>query len=242
MYIKLMAASLCISCAHAKAGEWSLGLASSHFKQEYRGVESESVVFPSLNYESDTLYFIAGEFWLQVAKGESWDLGITLTPDFRGYKPQDSQALTGMERKKSSVLGGLSISTWGDWGLITLDIDQDLLGNHKGARLGLEYSLPLELNQNWHIQPYVKMNYYSQDYLDYYYGVSRAESTSERPYYQAEADFGYAVGSNLLYKISSAWELGLGIEYHAFGDQVKDSPITDKASQTQVSVLIAYKF
>ena len=236
----LLAAAI-LSC-NVLAGQWSTGLGVMVMEQPYQGVDTDVLPLPLLNYNSDNLVFASGNLWVNLAESESWSVGLIGEPDFISYKAGDSKALAGMKERKFSYRGGVNLTTWGSYGVLSLDLSQDLLDEHDGHLVELTYSLPLALTDKIALEPHLSYTRLSDDYADYYFGVAADEARVARPAYQAESSDILAAGISGSYQLSKHWQLTAMVEYQRLGDEIKDSPIIDKQGLLSGMLVTEYKF
>ena len=235
----LVAATL--SC-NVFAGQWSTGLGVMVMEQPYKGVDTEVLPLPLINYNSEHLVFASGNLWVNLAESENWSVGLIGEPDFLSYKAKDSKALAGMKDRKFSYRGGINLSVWGNYGVMSLDVSQDLLDKHDGNLVELTYSLPLELTDSISLEPHLSYTRLSDDYADYYFGVRAEEARAGRSAYLVESGDILTVGVTGSYRLSERWQLTAMLEYQRLGDEIKDSPIVDKQGLLSGMLITEYKF
>jgi outer membrane protein len=64
--------------------------------------------------------------------------------------------------------------------------------------------------------------------VDYYYGVSGAESSAQRPQYTGASATNLRAGAGTGYWFESGWQLLGGIGYTHLGEGIRSSPIVNR--------------
>jgi outer membrane protein len=87
------------------------------------------------------------------------------------------------------------------------------------------------------------MEYSSENYNDYYYGVSRKEARrSGLNSYDADDGWSPYLELTASYKFAADWNVYATGRYHRLSDEVKDSPMVDKSWTGLMSMGVTYSF
>ena len=87
--------------------------------------------------------------------------------------------------------------------------------------------------------PALKFTYMSDDYSDYYFGVSQVEMTPSRPEYQPGSVVNTWAGFTVGYRLSPQWLLTSTVGLEFLDSAVTASPIVDRDQLWSASVGLA---
>jgi len=226
-------------------GELALGLAVRMERELYRGVGTE--IEPSLFglYENGRLEIIAYEGIDATFRllGNEW-LSLSLSSSLQieeGYDADDSDYFDGMDEIGTPYGAGLQLeAVWGNWDA-KFTVEQDVSGEHDGqeAEVSLFYNTVFA---GFELRPELNLTWMSSDVVDYYYGVSNAESRPDRPAYSPGSS--YEIGVELLV------QRPLGADFTAIGlfgvstvgGEIKDSPLVDSDYEMEGTLGVMYSF
>jgi outer membrane scaffolding protein for murein synthesis (MipA/OmpV family) len=96
--------------------------------------------------------------------------------------------------------------------------------------------------RNWDLYYNAGVSVSSAKMVNYYYGVSAAESQSGRPTYSAGAGQQLHLGVSALYPLSTDWLLELGLAVNGFSSAYTDSPLADRDTEFRSLVKFRYVF
>lgn len=236
----VMASSVSIS---AQAGQWMLGGGVMSMGSEYQGWkdDGEAKLFPFFAYEGERFSLNPGALSYRVwgEAGQGLSAALLLTGGDDGYHASDADVLSGMAQRKENIEAGLRLQYASSYGLMTSDFRQDIADSHQGFLANLKYEYPVAIG-NATLSPSLSVSYLSEEYVDYYYGVSSSEATASRAAYQGAATVKCALGYSLAYPLTANWLLTHSSEYVSLGDDIGDSPLTEKDTRWQSQVSVAY--
>ena len=225
------------------SAELGLGLGGNVKSKEYIGISDENNLFPIIYY-SNELITISGPL-LDVHLYET----KLLSTSFRtrlgfsdGYEAIESPVLTGMRNKKNSVWFGSNIAYKTKYGTFDAEILFDLSNNSNGIQSSFYYRKKIKISSNVIMEPSIFVTWLSDDYVDYYYGVTSDEATLYRASYKGGKTVNTGVELNVGYNFNQSQQLVLIANYTNLGNSITDSPIVEKASTSSISVLYVYLF
>lgn len=251
IFIAILINVIIVHSTHAKNGPpdgWSLGIGSTYSESIYAGVGYELSVFPLVSYKS-------GRFWL---KGLSPSYQIFITENFTteayinpqlfgvGYEAKDSQALSGMNSRKGSLLLGVASKLTIKRINFELSLEQYIYDRHHGLKgqflVGTAFPISIFFKQLPFTLVKYKIggNYYSKSYSNYYFGVKPEESTVQRPAYSLDHSLNLvselSVMTNWTEKISST----IGFTLEKSSNEVSKSPITIDSTTKSLRAFLTY--
>ncbi|MDQ7068086.1 MAG: MipA/OmpV family protein [Sulfurimonas sp.] len=187
----------------------TVGLGPYLQTQPYKGVDPLLVPSPVVFFDNGIFYVRwsrVGVYFLGNKGDEfSWGFSLTMQPRVYGYKAEDSDYLTGMDDRETTIEGGLAYSASYKKMYIETMLITDMLARYDSwlfkTEIGDEYTLG-----NFTFYPSLILIYESDEFVNYYYGVKESEATFNRPQFTPGA----------------GWQLG--------AQTFIDYPFTDKLS------------
>lgn len=229
---------------HVFADELSMGAIVGVHSSPYKKTTSKILPLPVVSFDSQYLFFHGLGGGVHIYKDDHSDFNFLTEYSPMEFKPGDSddESLRRLDKRKSTMMSGVSFIYHDDWGLIHADFKKDVLGNSQGMTSEVGYDYRFEWN-NIKITPGVGVLWNSKKQNDYYYGVSSQESSrsglkaydpkdSFSPYFQLALDYPFANG----------WEASVNARYTVLSSEVKNSPMIDKSGYTSLGLGINYTF
>ncbi|MFN7483608.1 MAG: MipA/OmpV family protein [Betaproteobacteria bacterium] len=252
-------AVLCFACAasaststaqddgQGKAAQWALGAAVRAEQDLYKGTGRETALLPVVRFENR--YFLVQlptvELKLpQFALGRSSSLDFRLMATYEddGYKASDSAFLAGMSARNASVWAGVK-ATW-ETPLAELSAEwlRDASGNSGGRIVNLELETEFDVGTSLEISPRVGVSMLDQQYVNYYYGVRLGEASLSRPAYTGRSARNYELGVRATYAYGKQHLIILDASRTKLSQSITASPLVDRSSQAELSLVYAYRF
>lgn len=173
-----------------------------------------------------------------------------ISPEFSGpsvstdediLNNQRSLSIDNISRRKWALNGGLRghyFSTFGEWQLALL---QDVSNVHKGQLVALQYSrkwlwrdlqMRLRLGTDWK----------SAALLDYYYGVSKKDTTLTAYYFNGKAGWQSYISIIAQKPINKNWSWLAKMSYRRLPNSLTDSPLIEENNISNLFLGAAYRF
>lgn len=205
----------------------------------YKGTSSNYEAYPLIKYKYKnlTLAFPTSEYEIELS--EYFVLKPKVIYRFEGFDEDDSTYLNGMESPKETFEAGLELEYINPNFTLALEGTHDILDRHKGGVIALTLSKNY-FKDTWLFRPYTTAEIYSDNVIDYYYGVSSSEVKSDRPAYKGEATGIYLVGLFLSKRITKRITGVSIISQEWFGSGIKNSPITDRTTRFRIFLGFSY--
>ena len=155
--------------------------------------------------------------------------------------PPTNLSIDEIANRKWAVNGGLRghyFSTFGEWQLAIL---QDISNVHKGQLVALQYSrqwlwrdiqMRLRLGTDWK----------SAALIDYYYGVSKRDTTLTEYYFNGKSGWQTYLSINVLKPINENWSWLAEMSYRRLPNSLTDSPLIEQNNISNVFLGVAYRF
>jgi len=226
-------------------GELALGLAVRMERELYRGVGTETEPTLFGRYENGRLEILAYEgldatFRLM---GNEW-LSLSLSGSLQfeeGYDADDSAYFDGMDEIGTPYGAGIQLeAVWGNLGA-KLAFEQDVSGEHDGqeVEVSLFYTT---FFAGFELRPELNVTWMSSDVVDYFYGVSDAESRPDRPAYSPGSSFEIGVGLLVQRPLDAGFTAVGLVEVSTVGGEIKDSPLVDSDYEIEGTLGVMYSF
>ncbi len=199
--------------------------------QPYKDVDSIIIPSPVIFYD-DGLFYIrwsrAGVYFLGSKQDDyMWGFSITAQPRTYSFIASDSETLTGMNERKTTWEGGLAFSATYHEAYIEIMVVHDLMNRYDSWMIKTEIGYDIKMG-DFSFYPSVIIGYQSDDFVNYYYGVSAQEATTS-VYNEYSAGAGIQVGAQTYIKYPFTDELSALINIRAdkIPDDAASSPIVD---------------
>lgn len=173
--------------------------------------------------------------------GDIFNASVYLARGVIGYDSGDASILNGMDSRDTSADIGLNGDLVLGGGMASLFFQHDVTDNSDGFVSGVKYAYVLNV-ASAEVVPFASYSYFSEDVVDYYYGVKPSESTSQRSEYKGKAGSTISAGYKVFVPLSSHFNLVHSAAYLKLSDEMSDSPLIDSDSQWILSISAAYHF
>lgn len=244
---KLLALSVIIASSMgtaSAANQWSVGAGVGIVESPYKQYDRDIYPLPVVTYEGDNFWFrgLGGGYYLWNDKADKLSIMAYYSPTY--FKPGDSddRQLRRLDKRKSTMMAGLSYVHNTEYGFLRTALSGDTLDNSNGIVWDLAW-LYRYTNGALTLTPGIGMAWHSENYNDYYYGVSHNEANrSGLSSYDADDSWNPYLELAASYKFADDWSVyGTG-RYTRLGDEIKDSPMVDKSWSGLISAGVTYSF
>ena len=235
---------------YSKENFFKIGL-GGFFRKDIYNFENKYQLYPlpAIALEYDNFYFIApletGYHFYQ-----SEDLRLTVYGRYNLFTAYDSEDfkdyLKNMDDRKDDLHVGLRGRYFAGPTKLTFTgfVSADILNKSNGALAGLEMAQPLPLGKKTIVAPFVNMQYFSQNYTNYYFGITDSESSklTDIDPYVPESSYKITTGVKGYSNITDNLELVFLGEYNQYSGEISDSPLTRGSSNFSLLLGLNYKF
>jgi len=179
-----------------------------------------------------------GAYGVRWLSKNGFEIGALAKLQTLGYEATDSPLFAGLADRAWTVEVGPSVGWRGpvhiDWTAFI-----DLLRNHHGSNQMVRLSLPRS-NPRGYLIPEIAYHRYTQQFVDYYYGVSEESALPGRPAFEGEAANGLSLGLAWGVRVTPHWILTGAVDYERFGSQIADSPLVEDDDQAKLTLQVSY--
>jgi outer membrane protein len=194
----------------------------------YIGADNSITPIPLIEVYYKKLYVQGIQAGYHFVDNESFTFDARVGFVFAGLDPDDSPALAGMTKRDPTVEGGL-VFDWkpGKFKISTFALT-DLLGRSDGQQAGIDVSRTWTFGRyRWGLTPSIGAVWQSDDYVDYYYGVSPEEARPGRPPFDGQSAVNFESSLLGFYRISQRVTLVALVQIQRLDNEIADSPIVD---------------
>ena len=245
--VQLSVISLVLPLSLAQAEEnktsWGLGAGVGLIDKGYAGFDSETKVLPIFYFDNKWIH-VAGTD-LDIKVGQLGNVAFSAHAKFGVgdvYEESDSYIFEGMENRQSSIWLGSKVEWKNSVVDTSLEILTDATDKSDGQQASLDLSRTFQITDHLSFEPSININWYSEKYVDYYYGVQAVEAIDGRDEFHGEASVNYGASARFRYAFDKHQSVSLGFKYESFGQEIKDSPLVDKNYSSTVSAFYLYRF
>lgn len=245
--LKLLALGLLVATSVSTVyaeGKVSVGAGVGVINSPYKQYDRDIYPVPVVTYEGDNFWFrgLGGGYYLW--NDDTDKLSIMAYYDPTHFKPGDSdnRGLRQLDKRKSSLMAGLSYVHNTQYGFLRTALAGDTLDNSNGYVWDIAW-LYRYTNGALTLTPGIGVDYKSENYNDYYYGVSGHESRrSGLKRYDADDGWNPYLELTANYNFASDWNVYASGRYTRLSDEIKDSPMVDKSWNGIFSTGVTYTF
>lgn len=148
---------------------------------------------------------------------------------FNGYESRDGMLL---------LTGGF------DWHHLNFAMAGDIANNSEATMAQLYYKIPLYRgDRGFAVSLQAGVNWYSQQYVNYYYGITnqQVDTSVGRFAYNADAAVNLQAGVNVIYPLNKKWTIIGMLNRDKLDDSITNSPLIDSQYQDHFSLVVSYQ-
>ncbi len=239
----LTASLLLAGIAHA-ATPLTLGVGAGVVQSPYKSYDRDIYPVPVVTYDNDNFWIrgVGAGYYLW-NDGED-KLSVMGYWDPTYFKPGDSdnKQLKRLDKRHSSMMAGLSYIHNTQYGFLQTSLAGDVLDNSNGIIWDLGWLYRWNLDRLT-VTPGIGVTWQSENYNDYYYGVSRDESRrSGLKQYDADDNWNPWLALTANFKLTDNFSVYGTARYTRLTSEIKDSPMVDKSWTGLLSTGVTYSF
>lgn len=226
--------------------DYSLGLSISTSQNPYSGAPNSVIAYPYLTsfthsaFTDDWFLIREANIGIRYVTQSDWELAVLARVQTLGLGGGDNVELLGLEPRRWAIEAGPMVG-WRRWPVnVHFTSYWELPNRHGGTTSELEFTLPMQFERGYFV-PGISLIYMSDDYSDYYFGVSEQESTPSRPEYEPGAIMNIELKFTIGYELTPQWLLSTSIGFELLDSAVTASPIVGRDRLWSASVGLAYR-
>ncbi len=221
----------------------TVGLGGYIQSQPYKGVDDFILPSPVIFYD-DGLFYIrwsrAGIYFLGDKQDDfAWGFSITTQPRTYGYEKNE---IKGMNERETTWEGGLAFSAKTDKAYIEIMALTDVLDRYDSWMIKTEIGYDLEAG-DFSFYPSVIIGYQSDEFINYYYGVTAEEVVSSgHSKYTPNGGFQVGVQTYIKYPFTDAFSALVNVRADRIPNSAANSPLVDQSFIYSGLLSLIYKF
>ncbi len=232
---------------NALAGQWAVGPVALQQASPYEGGDSQLRVFPGVAYLGEKFIFYGPQaaYFFKGTRRSDFNLSVTVALGPNQLDVDNDPRLLGIENRNSGLLAGVRMNSKLLEGKASLALQTDVTGQSGGTRAiaAWEKSLFQSNPAKWNFTAGIQLEWNSQDYVDFYFGVSNEEALASRfDAYEAGSTIMPSVTLGGYYNISKKWQVIYNAQYQLLSSDIKDSPIVDQSAVLTGVIGLFYLF
>ncbi|PAJ75578.1 hypothetical protein CJF42_04460 [Pseudoalteromonas sp. NBT06-2] len=153
-----------------------------------------------------------------------------LIPELEGITPREYDFDAGIRLSRSYKDTQLSF-----------ELLNDISGAH-GGWLFNTYLSHIRVWKNWEFRSVAGLNFYSENFTQYYYGITPKEAKSDRTLYSPGNSYSVLIEFHAEYPLTEDWVFMGGILSTKFSSAIGSSPIISQSYQHKAKVGVRYVF
>lgn len=153
----------------------------------------------------------------------------------------DIAGLESLETRDGDFNLGFRSSHYINNTLVQLELVSDIADSHKGLIASVNLGRQKQIS-NWNVHGLLGIQYFSDDVVDYYFGVSPQEANELAPVYKGEEGIMPSLQLGAALPLTEKWTFNLNAEYVLLPDSVSESPLAQGSDIYLASIGFNYNF
>ena len=245
MCFSLFMVSIYAPTAHAE-NMVNLGGSGVWISSPYKSHDDLMIPFPMIHWEAKHVYvrgFSAGVFlWTDDYEMNELSIGLAIGDVAFSNKDTNSSQLSRLRDRDRTIDAYLQYIIRTQWGELGARFSHDTLGNADGFLASAFYKIPIHLG-TMTITPGVGIQWDTQDRLNHFYGVSRAESNrSGLNSYAPDSGISPFISLEAKLVINESWNIFGAANMRFLSDEIINSPMVDDSDILFATFGVTYSF
>ena len=209
---------------------FSFGLGLIERTQLFKTAENDAFAIPFIAWNTENFYFRGLQFGYYVYQKYP-QITFTIQPVMLEIENREGTYNEALSKRYRSVNGGIELSFPTKWFTGIVHLQQDILGIYNGWVSALDIRKRFPLTEKFHFTPGYQVQFYSENYVDYYFGVDADEVRNDRPSYNPSGDFTHGPTLMTMYHVNTDWNLMLIARHIKYGKEFHQSPLVRRDDQ-----------
>lgn len=210
----------------------------------YKSYDMTVMPVPLISYDSKYFYAKGAGLGVNVIKNERHKISLGVSYHGMSFDPDktDDASLKLLDKRRSTMTVDAAYSFIGQFGVLRLNVNQDILGRSSGTLGTASWYVPI-VKENFTLLPGIGIQWSSANYNDYYYGVSNAESArSGLSAHKAGNAFTPYATVGFVYKATDRWSIIGSVKGDYLTGKIKDSPMVGRKFIGSVTAGVQFSF
>ena len=230
---------------HTPEGSAALGGGLRFGQSPYLAADSEDEraldLLPLYLYNGKYFFARGSSGGLHVLRNDALEINLYTRFRFQRLDPDSNEYYAGLEEREQTLDAGIELALRRKWGELRLDWVADTLDRHNGQETRISYRYRIDSGPI-KISPFLSWTWQDANLTNYYFGVSEAEATPDRPAYLPGSSQWVSFG------LTASWQLADNVTF--FGNvafagtesKVFDSPLVEEDSMSTAFIGGTYQF
>ena len=201
------------------------------------------------NLDLVPLYLYEGKYFfargatggIHIVDNDVYELNVMARYRFQQLDPDRNDFYEGLEERRQTLDAGVEFRMSKAWGELAVNWLTDTLDRHNGQQAQVSYRYRFDAGR-WSISPFITWTYQDKKLTDYYFGVSAAEATADRPEFSAGSSQWNTFGLNTAWHFSDRIVFFANVAFAGGDSDVWDSPLVEESNMSQFFVGGTYTF
>jgi outer membrane scaffolding protein for murein synthesis (MipA/OmpV family) len=230
---------------HQPAGSAGLGGGFRFGQDPYLAADNDD----QRNFDLVPLYLYEGKYFFargatggfHIVDSGGYELNVMARYRFQQLDPDRNEFYEGLEKRRQTLDAGVEFRMSKAWGELAVNWLTDTLDRHNGQQAQVTYRYRFKTGR-WSISPFITWTYQDEDLTDYYFGVSAAEATIDRPEFSAGSSQWNTFGVNTAWHFSDRIVFFANVAFAGADSDVWDSPLVEESNMSQFFIGGTYTF
>ena len=218
---------------------WGLGVGVGLKASPYAGYGVKVSPFPLIYFDNKYVHVLGTALDLKIGKWDGVSVALNLQYGLgAGYKASDAPILNGMESRNGAFWVGPSLKWETFYGTLSGNF---AVSGSKGQKAEIGFGKKIDFGR-FSVEPHIGAQYFSAQYVDYYYGVRPEEALSDRPAYTGTATINESIGAKFGYRLTQNQALIVDLGVSHLGNGITNSPLIGKTFVPEARLGYLYQF
>ncbi|WP_164831534.1 MipA/OmpV family protein [Salinivibrio socompensis] len=224
----------------------SAGVIGAFSPQVYKDTDTDPLVVPTVNVDTDHFYFRGLTAGARLApKDSTHNLVLSATYDPRRFDPADTDdpQLSRLDKRDASIVAALAYQYRSPIGRFQVLAGEGVTHDRDGVYGEVSWKYGFN-HPRWGISPEVGYAYNSHELNQYLYGVNATEASrvSGIEAYEPGSAGHYFVGASGYFMLTERIQLLGGVRYTNLDDEIANSPMVDQSTAASGYLGVNYVF
>ncbi|OOE99968.1 hypothetical protein BZG78_05940 [Salinivibrio sp. MA351] len=224
----------------------SAGVIGAFSPQVYKDTDTDPLVVPTVNLDTDHFYFRGLTAGARLApKDSTHNLVVSATYDPRRFDPADTDdpQLSQLDKRDASIVAALAYQYHSPIGRFQAAVGEGVTHDRDGVYGEVNWKYGFN-HPRWGVSPEVGYAYNSHELNKHLYGVSATEASrvSGIEAYEPGSAGHYFVGASGYFMLTERIQLLGGVRYTNLDDEIANSPMVDQSTAASGYLGVNYVF
>jgi outer membrane scaffolding protein for murein synthesis (MipA/OmpV family) len=178
---------------------------------------------------------------VHIVRNDALEFNLYARYRFQKLDPASNAFYDGLEERKQTLDAGFELAIRRNWGELRFDWVTDTLDRHNGDEARFSYRYRIDAGP-FQVSPFISWTWQDADLTNYYFGVSEAEATPERPAYLPGKSQWVSFGLNASWQVAGNVTFFGNVAFAGAESNVFESPLVEEDSLSTAFIGGTYQF